>query len=175
MKLSLLVLLLCFSGCLAAKAFRTGPVFHNHGKHTPVESIHKLDQSSEFKMAFDVGKVSGEHEYNTDIDKLARFINMHVASGVPIENIDLALVVHGKAVRDLIDKKHYKERYDEKNPNHELVTALLSKGVKIIVCGQSSSNYNFENEYFIENVEVSLSAMTAHSILNKQGYTLNPF
>jgi len=56
-----------------------------------------------------------------------------------------------------------------------LIKALTGKGVRIIVCGQSATYYDIENEDLLPNVEMALSAMTAHALLQQDGYTLNPF
>ena len=88
--------------------FKDGPVIMGFGKNAPV-STHTVVKDAVFKVAFDVGSTSdNKDEVNRKFNSLARFINMHVAAGVKKENIQLALVVHGKATLDLLDHTHYK-------------------------------------------------------------------
>ncbi len=52
---------------------------------------------------------------------------------------------------------------------------MLEAGVRFIVCGQSAAGQGVANDDLIDGVEVALSAMTAHALLQQQGYTVNPF
>ena len=56
-----------------------------------------------------------------------------------------------------------------------LIAALTDHGVRIIVCGQSAAYYDVATDDLLPGVEMALSAMTAHALLQQQGYTLNPF
>ncbi|WP_018982782.1 DsrE family protein [Salinimonas chungwhensis] len=155
-------------------AFSTGPVFEKYGRKTLIEGV-SLDNSAQFNVAFDVASKSAEDKINRNFDSVARFMNMHVASGVAQKNIKLAIVVHGSATLDLLTNKTYQTKHNAPNPNIAIVNALLDEGVKIIVCGQSMSAHDLSPDQFVDGVEVSLSAMTAHAQLQQQGYTLNPF
>ncbi len=154
--------------------FKTGPVFNGFGKHADVPGV-SLDASTRLKVAFDAISAAKVGEMNHQFDSLARFINMHVASGVPQENIRLALVVHGGAALDVLNAKAYKQKQGGENANIALVRALLDNGVKVIMCGQSFMGHGLSRDMLIQGVELELSAMTAHALLQQQGYTLNPF
>jgi intracellular sulfur oxidation DsrE/DsrF family protein len=91
---------------------------------------------------------------------------MHARVGIPIGNIQVAEVVHGTAV---------KETADELSSSAGIVAALTAQGVRIIVCGQSAANRGVATDDLLPGVEMALSAMTAHAVLQQQGYTLNPF
>ena len=155
--------------------FSSGPIFEKFGKHAKVDLAKPLGKNMQFKVAFDVSERSGEDVLNRRFDTLARFINMHVANGVPLKNIDLALVVHGKAGFDLLRPAAYKKRFSQVNPSRELVDELLSNNVQIFLCGQSAAYYEIDNDDLIDNVQMALSAMTANAFLSQQGYTHNPF
>ena len=160
--------------CAQAQEFKTGPVFTEYGRHAAVEGITFSGQQT-FKVAFDVTQGSENGELNRKYDTLARFINMHVANGVKLENIDLALVVHGSATVDMLDAKHFRSRKTGNNDNIPLLKALMDKGVRVVVCGQSAAAQNVTRDMLIDGVEMDLSAMTAHARLSSQGYTVNPF
>ncbi|WP_232368334.1 DsrE family protein [Alteromonas sp. MB-3u-76] len=154
--------------------FRDGTVIKGFGKSAPVPS-HFLPENSEFNITFDVASTSGEGVVNRKFDSLARFINMHAAAGVKKENIHLALVVHGSAVFDLLNDVSYQEKFDTPNPNEPLLKALLENNVRVILCGQSAASKAVKSGQLVEGVEIQLSAMTAHALLQQEGYTVNPF
>jgi intracellular sulfur oxidation DsrE/DsrF family protein len=106
---------------------------------------------------------------------------MHVTHGIQAKNIQLALVVHGKAGFDLLKDKVY-QKYQQAlavdvkgNPNTPLIDELIKNNVKIYLCGQSAAYVGIKNEDLHSGVKMSLSAMTAHALLQQEGYTLNPF
>ena len=76
-------------------------------------------------------------------------------------------LVHGGAVKDLLAS--------EDNPSREMVQQLLDYGVRFIVCGQSAAGQGIAQDDLIPGVEMALSAMTAHALLQQRGYTVNPF
>ncbi|MFT5636484.1 MAG: intracellular sulfur oxidation DsrE/DsrF family protein [Cognaticolwellia sp.] len=122
-----------------------------------------------------VGKQGEIGAVNAKIETLARFINRHVANGVPAKNINLALVVHGKAGFDLLKGPLYQEKHQQKNANTALLQDLMKNQVTIYFCGQSAAYHGISNEMLEPGVQMALSAMTAHGVLQNQGYTLNPF
>jgi len=158
----------------AETEFRYGPVFENFGKHAPVEGV-SFAEDQTFNVAFDVAKAAKAGEVNRKFESLARFINMHVANGVKLENLSLALVVHGSATEEMLKTSHFKQRTGEPNGNEALLAQLMSKGVKVIVCGQSAAAHKVEINALIEGVSMDLSAMTAHARLAEKGYSVNPF
>ncbi len=155
-------------------SFKEGKVIKGFGKIAEIATRTPLD-GREFKVAFDVASSSDKGELNRKFDSLARFINMHVDAGVPKENIQLALVVHGKAIFDLLDDTEYEKKYGVKNPNKALLNALMKNNVNVILCGQSAVARGFQTSQLIDGVNVELSAMTAHALLQQDGYTVNPF
>ncbi|AXR07442.1 DsrE family protein [Salinimonas sediminis] len=154
--------------------FSTGPVFSEFGAHAPVPEV-SIAPTHMFKVAFDVATSAKPGQANEGFDSLARFINMHVANGSKLDNIQLALVVHGTATLDVIKHSAYKQKKGSENPSQALVSALLKHNVKVVVCGQSSAANNVTPAMLIEGVEMDLSAMTAHARLSEQGFSVNPF
>ncbi len=157
------------------KPFRDGPLIKGYGQHTAVDQNTRVDRSTVFKVAFDVGKQGSSDRVNRGFDSLARFINMHAANGVPAENLQLALVIHGKAAYDTLSNEAYDDRFMQDNPNHELLNKLMANGVEVYVCGQTAGFFEIENSDLQKGVQMSLSAMTTHALLQQKGYTVNPF
>jgi len=161
---------LCLTIASAAHAgpddFHKGSVFE-FGPIATIDADVPLSKRSKFKLSFDTSKPSEEGKINRTLESAARFINMHVEAGVPQKNIDIAVVVHGKASFDLVNKAD--------NANVSAIKALTEEGVRIILCGQSAAYYDVKKEDLVPGVEMAISAMTAHALLQKKGYALNPF
>ena len=157
-------------------AFTTGPVFEDYGPTAPVKTTTEIPADAEFKIAFDVAAGADAGKLNRTLESAARFINMHVKAGVPLENIKIAVVVHGKASEDLLGADEYAKRRDgAENANIALIAALVDSGMRVILCGQSAAAYGITNDMLALGVEMALSAMTAHALLQQEGYTVNPF
>jgi intracellular sulfur oxidation DsrE/DsrF family protein len=165
--MSLLILATFATTALADEAaFITGPVFTDYGAVAEVDVTMPIPPGTTFKHSFDVSTPAPSGEPNSSLVSAARFINMHARAGTATENIQVAVVVHGKAVKDVAD---------ELSTSAALVAALIDKGVRIIVCGQSATYYDVSTDDLLPGVEMALSAMTAHAVLQQKGYTLNPF
>ena len=164
-----------------APKFETGPVFADFGPHAPVEGLKPFPDDVQFAIAFDVAAKADDGARNRGFESAARFMNMHAAAGVPESSIDLVVVVHGKAVLDLLSDGAWDARQPAdrdgplQNPSAAMVQAMLDKGVRFVVCGQSAAANGVTKEQLIPDVQIELSAMTAHALLQQQGYTVNPF
>ena len=163
----LLLLAACATTALADEdPFTNGPVFTDYGPVADVDVTMLISPNTAIKHSFDVSTPAPSGEPNRTLQSAARFINMHARAGIPVGNIQVAVVVHGKAV---------KEMADEQSGSAGIIAALTKKGVRIIVCGQSAANYDVATDDLLPGIEMALSAMTAHAVLQRQGYTVNPF
>jgi intracellular sulfur oxidation DsrE/DsrF family protein len=156
-------------------AFTTGPVFEDFGPVADVETTFAIPEGAILKHSFDVSKKAEEGELNKTLVSAARFINMHARAGVSPGNIHVAVIVHGGAVRDVTNAEHYEEAVGGENASAALIEALLKQNVRIIVCGQSAAYYDVGTEDLLPGIEMALSAMTAHALLQQEGYSINPF
>ncbi len=173
--LSLLTFTFCIS--LTAQTKKSGPIITDFGEVWEIsEPDHEIDKNLEYKAVFDIMNSPDNHEkLNATIETAARFLNMHAQSGVPADQLKIALVVHNKASKDIITNEAYQKRYGTNNPNYDLVQALLDAGGQIIFCGQSSLSRGFPKEELIDGVQLSLSAMTALIQLQNEEYRLIKF
>lgn len=151
--------------------FVNGPVFSEFGPNAAIVGATAIPAETEFKIAFDTSKAAETGKINRTVESAARFINMHVRAGVPKDQIELAVVIHGKAVKDVIAPADGSDAL----PSVAAINALLEHKVRIIVCGQSAAYYDVKTKDLLPGVEMALSAMTTHAILQQDGYTLNPF
>ena len=188
MKITTLSLITAVTVCLSLpaqagpEAFVKGKTIPQYGKIAAVKVDQPVYKHSKFKVVFDVSKETAPGELNRTFVSAARFINMHTAAGVKEKNIHLAIVVHGKAGRDLTRTTYYETHQELEdgetpiaNANADLIKVLQAHGVKIYLCGQSAAWYDIKNEDLLPGVKMALSAMTAHALLQQKGYTLNPF
>ncbi|MEG9326435.1 Intracellular sulfur oxidation protein, DsrE/DsrF family [Salinimicrobium catena] len=155
-----------------------GNVISEYGKtfHVPSPDF-KTDTTSVFKVVFDVNRSFDPSKPNNLMETAARFLNMHEKEGVDPENMKLALVIHGKAVQDVLKDKFYDKKFSEvkENPNLPLIDALAKNGVEIILCGQSAAHYEVTPEKVHDQVKFALSAMTALVQLQNNDYQLIKF
>lgn len=152
------------------QGFSTGPLIEDYGPHSPVPGAEAIPPDSEFRITFDTAVPAGDGELNRTLVSAARFLNLHAGAGVDPANIHLAVVIHGRAVRDVAAVAD-----GQSDANAALVAALLAQNVRIHVCGQSAVYYDVSADDLLPGVTMSLSAMTAHALLQQDGYTLNPF
>ncbi len=156
--------------------FELGPVFADFGPHVAVPGVDAFAADTAFQHSFDVAQGAKGEARNRGFESAARFVNMHAAAGVDPDNIQVAVVVHGSAVRDLLhDEARAARDFGETNPSGAIVRAMMESGVRFIVCGQSLIGSGYRTDELISGVEIALSAMTAHARLQQQGYTVNPF
>lgn len=170
----LLVSGLLVSGLSAAHAdpadFHSGKVIKDYGKTAAIPDA-RLTKDTQFKIAYDISKAGPNGAVSRYLVTPARFLNMHAEAGVPVENMKIAIVVHGSAHRDLLTN----EAYGGENANAGLIAALIEFGATIELCGQTAAHYSLKQEDLLPGVTIGLSAMTAHALLQQEGYTLNPF
>lgn len=167
-----LIILFLLNFLVYSQEKNTGPVIENYGAVFQINNPDFVtDATQEFKVVFDVKDgPKSDTELNRNIETVARFLNMHVQSGIPLSQLKAALIVHGTATRNLLSDAAHQKRYKTDNPNRELVEELLKAGVEVIMCGQSSKSRDLPKEDLIPGVKIALSAMTANIQLQNQGY-----
>ena len=153
--------------------FKDGPVVTGFGKTVPIESDLPIPRKAVFKVLLDGSTGAKPGEPNRTLDSAARFLNMHVAAGVPLRNVRIVVVIHGQASIDLTSDAFYGQRRDgATNANGDLVRQLVAHGVEVYLCGQSAAAFGITKADLIPGVKVSLSAMTARALYEQQGYVL---
>ena len=110
------------------EAFTRGPVFANYGENATIEGGLENAAEQHFKVAFDIFEEAEGDAVNRSFNSVARFINMHVRAGVPLDNIDVAIVVHGKVSPQLLEPAAYEKRFSKANVNQDLLEQLMAAG-----------------------------------------------
>jgi len=175
--INLALVLLFFSQLVLAEKFTKGPVIKNYGAAADVkDSDFPLDKSRVHRLVFDVSDSPEDPEaVNPGIETLARYLNMHARAGVPLKNMQLALVVHGRAGKDVLGNVAYQELMQVDNPNLPLLKELAAVGVKTYICGQTAAFRGYEKSALATEATLALSALTVLEELQHQGYSLIAF
>ena len=146
-----------------------GPVFLVEDRDVPLQSGHR------YRVVFDITDYpEGMTNLNIELDDVARFMNMHGQHGVSLEDMDIAAVVHGKALFAVMNNDAYKKMHGVDNPSLTLMNELSAAGVKFYACGQSLGFRGLDKSVLADVVKVSLSAMTTLVTLQAEGYIFLP-
>jgi intracellular sulfur oxidation DsrE/DsrF family protein len=175
-RLPLIAVLAVLSAPVHAGEPLLGPAIEGYGPTYPIDDRDvPLEDGFVYRAVFDIASYGDEIDaLNPRFVSVARYLNMHARNGVPVDNMQLAVVVHGASVRSILNNEAYRSRYRVDNPNLELVTRLHSAGVRIYVCGQSLAFGNVAKGELASPVEVALSAMTMLTVLQTEGYAVLP-
>jgi len=171
-------LILCLSILLGLSApslagrddFVSGTAVPDYGVYAPVTGV-ELPAGTRMKIAFDVSAAGPDDAANRKFEMVARSVNLHTAKGISAENMSTAIVVHGLAGADLLTT----EARGAENPNAVIIAQLLAAGVTIQLCGQSAEGMDIKKADLLPGITMAPSAITAHALLQQQGYTLNHF
>ena len=132
------------------------------------------DPKMEYKLLFELtanNTDSSSKNNNNGLVELARILNLHVASGIPVSKITPLIVVHAGALHAISSNAHYKTRYKTDNPNLKLIKDLENKfGAKLIACGQAMAFLKFKKEDLLPEVKISITAQTVLSSYQLKGY-----
>jgi len=140
----------------------------------PVEGVDEIPSPKrQYKLLFEFTlnfKDTSHKKLNPGLVEIARVLNLHVASGIPVSHIHPIIVVHGPSLFSIQNNGVYQSKYNKDNPNSQLILDLMKNGAKFIACGQAMSFLDIKKEQLYPGVKVSLTAQTALSNYTGQGY-----
>jgi intracellular sulfur oxidation DsrE/DsrF family protein len=142
-----------------------GPVFEVENPDFPTPMDTPLKAVFELRDA-PRSPEGGQPQLNT----MARFLNMHARHGVPRENLRVAGVVHAGGAFAMVNDARYREEFGVDNPNKEVIAEILASGGQLVLCGQSAAARGIDRDELLPGVQLALSAMTALTVLQQQGY-----
>lgn len=171
-----LLCLLAMAPMHAAEPNRsTGPVFDQFGAAFDNVEPTYMPPVEDYRLIFDIWVGPEQKDQpNPRLDTLARFMNYNARAGIAVENMHLAVVLHGTAGKALLSDAAYRKRFGVANPDQPLLDALASKGVRMLICGQSAASRGYANKDLIPAAEVAVSAYTAILGLQEEGYRMMP-
>ena len=154
----------------------TGPVIDGYGAAFVIDNADvPLIEDHEYRVVFEItGYDQSPGGLNRNLDRVARFLNLHAKNGVDPDDMHLAVVVHGAALVNALNDDAYHTRLEVANPNLELAGKLAAAGVDFYVCGQSMGMRGFAKSELAEPFKLATSALTMVHQLQTQGYTLQP-
>jgi len=170
-----------FFGCFAAITVKAQdkvfPVVKSFGGIYEIPSATVVpDADQEYKIVIDVNSgPSLPHELNPALNNVARMINLHSVGGVPADQIQVVLAIHGKATDAILDNASYEKKYEMANPNVNLIRALKEAGVKMAVCGQSLIGRGYATEQVLSEVEIATSMLTTVTTYQQLGFSFLAF
>lgn len=185
----LIIVILVFSinFSTAQKGDGLHPIVKDFGGVYEIEDAVEIPENKKTKILIDLTKAETNRsnpEAEPDFSKpiwglinTARLLNLHGVGGVSRENLEVILVVHGRAVMSLLANEAYQNffeiNYD--NPNLPILDALHEAGVKVVVCGQSLLARNIKKDQLFEHTQIALSALTTISKRVQEGYMVYNF
>ncbi|MEO6405809.1 MAG: DsrE family protein [Ferruginibacter sp.] len=160
------------------KAVTTYPAINggeNSGVITVKDPTEIPDPKMDYKLLFELTSSNPDSvakEINYGLTEVARKINLHVASGVPLKKIFPVLVIHAGALYAFTKNDVYKEKYKTDNPNLKLISKLEALGTRFIACGQAMAFLDIKKEALLPVMKVAVTAQTALSNYQLKGYVL---
>ena len=142
----------------------------------PVSGItEKPDAMQKYKLVFslttgtrDADKIK---EVNRGLAEIGRIINLHIAAGVSVENLDIVIVTHGQAMFAILNEPAFKKEFKSENPNLTIIKELESAGARFVACGQAMQFLEIKNDELLPSVKVAIAAKVALSTYQQKGYT----
>lgn len=109
---------------------------------------------------------------NTALTEIGRILNLHLASGIPKQNIEIVVAVHGLSLFSLQNDEAYQKMFQIKNPNSSLIKELQDAGVKFIACGQAMAFLEIDKQSLFQGVKKALTAQTIITSYQMKGFAL---
>ena len=135
------------------------------------------DPNIDYKILFEItgnNPDSTIKEINYGLAEIARVINLHVASGVPVKRIMPVIVAHAGVLHSLKNNVAFQKKYKIDNPNIKIIDDLKKLGAKFIVCGQAMAFLEVTKEELLPDIKVSLTAQTVLTYYQLKEYVWHP-
>ncbi|MEN2284483.1 DsrE family protein [Algoriphagus sp. SE2] len=107
---------------------------------------------------------------NFGLAEIGRLLNLHVGAGIPQENINIVVAVHGMASESFLNNEAYLEEHKIENPNISLLEELNDADVKFLMCGQSLGDT--KKSELLPFANITFTAQTTLSEYQSKGYAL---
>ncbi|CAX60880.1 MULTISPECIES: DsrE family protein [Erwinia] len=152
--------------------FWSTPTIEGYGKiHYESDVAYKPAVGESNKIVFQITKAeNGPNDPNLGLERVARVVNLYVASGVPVDQLKFVVSVTGDGTPAMLNNEQYKKMFGMDNPNLKLISQLRAKGVDVSVCDQSVAFHHFQHDWIDKSVTHALSSPTTVSTLENQGY-----
>jgi len=157
---------------------RLNPIIADYGGIFDIpNAVENPDPHLKYNIVIDVATGSDDpKQMNDALNNVARMINLHAVGGVPKENLQVVLAIHGGATYTTLNSKGYQSKYGVDNPNIKLLQALHDSGVvKFFICGQSMIARKVNADQLLPSVKVATSMLTTVTTYQLKGYAMLKF
>jgi intracellular sulfur oxidation DsrE/DsrF family protein len=156
--------------------FWTTPAIAGYGRMHPLpQAAYKPDPGQTYRIVFALTAApKSPGDVNPALERVARTVNLYVASGVPLSHLKFVAVAYGPATALALNNTQYKAANGMANPNLPLIAILRKAGVDVAVCGQAVAEHDFQYDWIDPSVTLALSALTTITSLEQAGYHLMP-
>ena len=147
----------------------TFPVIENYGGVVDLEKAILPDKGG--KILIDLTKADTIADgVSKSMDRVARLINLYALAGIPPEEVEVAVIIHGPATERVLSDKEYREKFGKDNPDLPVIKVLKEEGVNFMVCGQALAIRGFNVSQLHPDVKLALSAITVLVDYQQKGY-----
>jgi intracellular sulfur oxidation DsrE/DsrF family protein len=155
---------------------QSGPLIQSTGRTVQVDdATFRIPDGHVFRTVYEIN-VADTAGPNQQLGTIARYVNLHARHGIPKERVHAAAVVHGTGWMSLLSDSAYGARFGGRaNPSKRLVEELLANNVQLVMCGQTAGFRGVKREELLPGVQLAISAMTALSVFQSQGYQFIPW
>ena len=152
------------------------PVIEGH-KYAGVIPINGIDEVPDPELKYKIvinatGHSKDSTRVNWVLYNIGRYYNLHVAAGIPKENVEIVVAVHAWAGDSFLKNEAYQKEFETDNPNLELITELYDQGVKFLICGQSLVLAGQSKDMLVPEARLTLTAQTTLTSYQMKGYAL---
>lgn len=125
------------------------------------------------KFIFKVNQASPNPEsVHPELEKVARAINLMVADGVPIDHMNIVVIIGGYAADVAMNNNYYHTNFGIENPNADLLNKLHKVRVSIVVSDQALEAKKIDPKGLVDFASTALSSFTAITSLVQAGYNV---
>jgi hypothetical protein len=139
-------------------------------------SSEKPDPAIKYKLLFNMTiwpkDSASRRKLNEGFAEIGRIINLHVAAGVPKENLELAIVIHGGALNTYLKNEAFQKKFKLDNPNLGILKQFTDLHAELMACGQAEIFFRVPAEEMIPEVKTAFSAQVVLSTYQLKGYVL---
>jgi intracellular sulfur oxidation DsrE/DsrF family protein len=134
------------------------------------------DPKMKYKLLFNMTLWSKDSNSIKNINggfaEIGRIINLHIAAGIPKENLEIAVVIHGSALNTFLRNESYQKIFKTNNPNLDIIKQFTALNVQLLACGQSELFHHLSKEDLLPEVRTAYSAQIVLSSFQLKGYVL---
>lgn len=130
------------------------------------------DPKVDYKVFVDVVSGNLDHAKPLEsLDRLARLVNLMAYAKVPASHVHIVALIERKATPAVFGNATYRKHFNVDNPNLEILHALKTAGVHLVVCSQALAGMGVADREVSPDVTVTLSALTDAVVYGQRGYS----